>query len=376
MEEKKQNPENNTAGQTQEEEKKIVKSKIYNLIIVDESGSMGHLTQSTLSGVNETINTIKSAQEKYADTQIHTLTLVTFDGGTRREDVRTIIDNKPIVEVGEFTDYCPLGNTPLYDAMGMSITRIRNFIKNEEDATGVVTVLTDGLENASREWRAKQLGDLISQLKEEGWTFSYMGSAHDVKSVTDLLNIDNVVEFSHDDLGASSTWARESSSRMCYYEKMDRFSRNESNASVSVKLARKREFAKSYYDGRVTPDFITELESDQIFVFGSNAMGNHAGGAARQAVKSFGAVMGQGEGLQGQSYAIPTMEGLDSLRAAVNRFIEFADQHLEMKFLVTRIGCGIAGYQVSDIAPLFSRCIKMANVALPMDFWEELGLKM
>mgnify|MGYP002621770269 CR=1 FL=1 len=376
MKENNQKPENVNAGQTQTGENTNAKTRIYNLIIVDESGSMNHLTQSTLSGINETINTIKSAQEQFADTQIHTLTLVTFDGGTHKEDVRIIIDNKPVAEVCEFDDYHPWGNTPLYDAMGMSLTRIQSFIKKDEDATGVVTVLTDGLENASREWSAKQLGDLINRLKEEGWTFSYMGSAHNVKSVTDLLNIDNVVEFSHNDLGATSTWARENTSRMSFFGKLDRFSREMPNASINEKMERKRAYAKSYYSGRVTPDYITELEPDEIFVFGSNAMGQHAGGAARQAVESFGAIMGQGEGLQGQSYAIPTMEGLDNLRTAVMRFIEFADQHPEMKFLVTRIGCGIAGYRVSDIAPLFSRCIKLSNVALPVDFWEELGLKM
>ena len=111
-------------------------------------------------------------------------------------------------------------------------------------------------------------------------------------------------------------------------------------------------------------------------MFGSNAAGQHAGGAARQALEMFGAIMGQGEGLQGQSYAIPTMEGFDSLKAAVERFIIFADQHPENKFLVTRIGCGIAGYNVGDIAPLFKACVKMPNVALPYDFWNALGLKM
>mgnify|MGYP002854188476 FL=1 len=354
----------------------VGKSHIYNLIIVDESGSMGHLRQVTLSGVNETINTIKSAQKQFADTQTHTLTLVTFDSGDPRGDVRTIIDNKPVEEVGEFTDYSPNGCTPLYDAMGMSLTRLHNLIKNDKDATGVVTVLTDGLENASREWRPGPLGQLISQLKEEGWTFSYMGSAHDVKSVTDLLHIDNVVEFDHDNLGAESTWARESTSRFSLYRKMNKFKRERPQASQAEMVNAQIRYSKDFYSGRVTPDFVNHLEPGEIFVFGSNAQGMHGGGAARQAALQFGAIMGQGEGLQGQSYAIPTMEGLDSLKAAVERFIVFADEHPEMNFLVTRIGCGIAGYRDSQIAPLFKRCIKMENVALPGEFWKELGLNM
>lgn len=91
---------------------------------------------------------------------------------------------------------------------------------------------------------------------------------------------------------------------------------------------------------------------------------------------NFGAVWGQGEGLQGQSYALPTMEGMDSMRAAVERFTQFAAQHPELRFLVTRIGCGIAGYRVQQVAPLFKDCIRLENVALPADFWAELGLNM
>ena len=126
------------------------------------------------------------------------------------------------------------------------------------------------------------------------------------------------------------------------------------------------------YTHRFTPDHIRNLEPGQIFVFGSNAAGMHGGGAARTAVEKFGAVMGQGEGLQGQSYAIPTMEGLEETRNAVQRFIQFADSHREMKFLVTRIGCGIAGYTPRQIAPMFVDAIYLNNIYLPEDFWREI----
>ena len=138
------------------------KACIYNLIIVDESGSMSHLRESTLSGINETIGTIHSAQEEFAATQKHTLTLVTFDSGSNRPDVRTKIDNQPISDVKEFKDYMPNGCTPLYDAMGQSLTHLHDRIKDDKDATAVVTVLTDGLENASREWDAAGLRRLIT----------------------------------------------------------------------------------------------------------------------------------------------------------------------------------------------------------------------
>ena len=352
------------------------KASIFNLIIVDESGSMGHLREATLSGINETISTIRSAQEEYSSTQKHTLTLVTFDSNTNRPDVRTMIDNQPISEVTEFKDYMPKGCTPLYDAMGQSLTTLYNRIKDDSDATAVVTVLTDGLENASKEWTATELRRLIEQLKSEGWSFSYMGSAHNVKEVTDLLAIENVVEFSHNNLGACSTWDRERSSRRAYYEKMNVTYSEARNLSKEEILARKLRYAKEYYSPRVSPDRIDSLGGNEIFVFGSNAGGFHAGGAAAYAMRRFGAVWGQGEGLQGQSYAIPTMEGLAEMSEAIKRFTQFAAEHSNLRFLVTRIGCGIAGYSVNQVAPLFKECIPLENVALPSDFWDVLGLKM
>jgi Mg-chelatase subunit ChlD len=352
------------------------KAKIYNLIIVDESGSMSHLRKATLSGINETISTIRSAQEEFLTTQEHTLTLVTFDSGSKSQDVRTMIDNQPITEVNDFKDYMPNGCTPLYDAMGQSLTRLHDRIKDDKDATAVVTVLTDGLENASREWDAAGLRRLIEQLKSEGWSFAYMGSAHNVKEVTDLLSIENVVEFSHDNLGAGSTWVRERSSRRAYYEKMNRMYEINRQMSIEEMLERKRQYAKEYYGPRVSSDRIDHLEENEIFVFGSNASGYHGGGAAAYAMHKFGAVWGQGEGLQGQSYAIPTMEGIAEMSEAIKRFTSFAAEHSELRFLVTRIGCGIAGYSVSQVAPLFKECIPLENVALPSDFWDVLGLKM
>ena len=96
------------------------------------------------------------------------------------------------------------------------------------------------------------------------------------------------------------------------------------------------------------------------------------GGAARVAMERFGAVWGIGEGLQGQSYAIPTMEGLENTRAAVHRFIDYARNHPELTFLVTPIGCGIAGYTPCDIAPMFHSALPLANIWLPESFWEVL----
>ena len=117
---------------------------------------------------------------------------------------------------------------------------------------------------------------------------------------------------------------------------------------------------------RTTPEFITELQPGEIFVFGSNLQGAHAGGAAYVAHRNFGAIWGQGVGLQGQSYGIPTMQGgVETVRPYVNEFIQFAKDHPELTFLVTRIGCGIAGFTDAEMAPLFEKAHNMENVILP-----------
>ena len=126
---------------------------------------------------------------------------------------------------------------------------------------------------------------------------------------------------------------------------------------------------------RITPNHISKLAESEIFVFGSNLDGHHYGGAARIAEEKFGAIFGQGVGLQGQSYAIPTMHGgVDVIKPYVDEFIEFAKQHPELTFLVTRIGCGIAGFKDSEIAPLFKGALGMANIALPQSFMDIIAV--
>lgn len=121
---------------------------------------------------------------------------------------------------------------------------------------------------------------------------------------------------------------------------------------------------------RITPSFITNLQQNEIFVFGSNLQGNHAGGAARIARLHFGAEMGNGVGPQGQSYAIPTMQGgVETIKPYVDEFIDYAIRHPEQHFLVTPIGCGIAGFTPSEIAPLFEKAKDIENISLPESFW-------
>lgn len=124
---------------------------------------------------------------------------------------------------------------------------------------------------------------------------------------------------------------------------------------------------------RISPERIETLKDNEVFVFGSNLAGMHGGGAAALAYRKWGAVWGQGVGMQGQCYAIPTMHGgVDKIKPYVDEFIEYARQHMELDFLVTEIGCGIAGFVPSDIAPLFVDSLNLPNIYLPKRFMDIL----
>ncbi|MBR1850013.1 MAG: hypothetical protein IJ789_01420 [Bacteroidales bacterium] len=119
---------------------------------------------------------------------------------------------------------------------------------------------------------------------------------------------------------------------------------------------------------RVANSNITQLAEGEIFVFGSNIQGMHGGGAAWFASRNFGAQWGVGEGLTGRCYALPTMEGYASLQKAVANFTDCARKHPELTFLVTAVGCGIAGYSPAEVAPLFDQAAQLPNVYLPRVF--------
>lgn len=128
------------------------------------------------------------------------------------------------------------------------------------------------------------------------------------------------------------------------------------------------------YNRACTPERISELKENEVFVFGSNLAGAHGGGAALLAYERFGAVWGEGVGLHGQTYAIPTMQGgVDTIKPYVDDFISFAKENTHLDFLVTRIGCGIAGFRDEEIAPLFRDAIDVENIILPKEFVENIS---
>lgn len=148
----------------------------------------------------------------------------------------------------------------------------------------------------------------------------------------------------------------------------------DSFASSSLYKQQYATYVKYMVDEYFTPDYITALRENEVFVFGSNLAGHHCGGAARVARKLFGAKQGQGVGLQGQSYAIPTMQGgVETIKPYVDEFIGYARQHQELTFYVTRIGCGIAGFRDEEIAPLFKAAENMMNVIIPKSFFDVLA---
>ena len=361
-------------------------SKIYNLIILDESGSMDHIRMQALSGANETLQTIRMAQkENPADNQM--VSFVTFDSHPGRPAVRPLILCEKIDTVKdiELDQYQPYGGTPLYDAMGRTLTKLEKELKGDENHSVVVTVITDGYENDSHEYDMASIKALVEHLKDEGWSFAYMGTDHDVHGVSVSLSITNVIKFEKTEQETLETFRKERRARDRWYEEENAFNLCCPEATYEEQISAKKERAARYYqedpipgygkyEGRISTDLIRRLGRNEIFVFGSNDQGLHNGGAALKAVQRFGARMGVAEGPQGRSYAIPTVGaniGPDEIRAAFRRLVDYARQHPELTFLVTALGCGHGGYTPETMAPLLEDGIHVENIHYPFSFWQE-----
>jgi hypothetical protein len=190
---------------------------VYNVIILDKSGSMSSIARQAVDGVNETIGSIKSAQEKNPD-QTHMVTLVAFCGC----ELKTIYDNVPVAEVKPLTDkdYNPCCMTPLYDAVGTTITRVHAMKSKEMDSLAIVTIITDGYENASHEFTLTSIRSLIESYKEQGWQFTYIGADHDVEQVAFSLNIQHTLKFDKTAEGTRAMFDQDCASRGRWLGKM------------------------------------------------------------------------------------------------------------------------------------------------------------
>ena len=175
------------------ETKTYVAMNIYNVIILDESGSMTAIYDQALSGINEVLSGIRKNQEEFPDQQ-HYVSIVTFEGNGIA-GIKTRRDRLPIGKVGDFTqkDYRPGGCTPLYDAMGKTLNELEGQISADDRV--MATIITDGYENASEEYSGKAVKALVSRLREKGWTFAYIGANQDAVEVARDLNIDNALNF-------------------------------------------------------------------------------------------------------------------------------------------------------------------------------------
>lgn len=195
--------------------KTSLSGKVYNLIILDESGSMGSVWKAALDGANETIQTIKSTQTAHPE-QKQYLTFASFSdkGG---EKFRVLVDNKSIEEVKDLTakDYSPNGNTPLWDAMGFSLTRLEKSVTDQDLV--LVTIITDGYENASREYDGKKIKTLVERLSAKDWAFAYIGANQDAIEVAGQMGIKNALNFEADEDGTKAMWRKEKRSRERYY---------------------------------------------------------------------------------------------------------------------------------------------------------------
>ncbi|MBP5521266.1 MAG: VWA domain-containing protein [Bacteroidales bacterium] len=176
---------------------------IYNVIILDESGSMSSIYRPTIQSMNEVISGIRKNQKEFPD-QRHYVTIVTFEGNGP-EGVKTRRDRVPIQTVEDFSeiDYCPGGCTPLYDAMGLTLNHLESVILPEDKV--MATVITDGYENSSREYSGKTIKALVSRLREKGWVLAYIGANQDAVEVARELNIKNALNFEATPEGMSKT---------------------------------------------------------------------------------------------------------------------------------------------------------------------------
>lgn len=199
----------NTSNPVHASSEKTV-SRIANLIILDRSGSMDSIRRQAIDGVNETLGTIRSAQRTTG--LRHTVTLCSFCACEMRD---TYVDI-PAEEARNFTpdDYVPCCCTPLYDAIGRCCTQLKTRLGADAATTAVsVTIITDGYENASREWTEASVGSLIKSLQAEGWLFAYIGANQDTAKVSYNLNIRNHCSFTADADGTAAMFARERASR-------------------------------------------------------------------------------------------------------------------------------------------------------------------
>ncbi|MGM9852741.1 MAG: VWA domain-containing protein [Muribaculaceae bacterium] len=229
------NTENNTS---------IAKTTVFNLIILDESGSMYDLKKATISGCNETLNVIRGAQKQAGDRQRHLVSIYAFQSGSVPS--RYLIKNVPVAEVNNLTDrdYEPCGCTPLYDAVGMTLADLEAIANTHEDATAVVTIITDGYENSSTEYTGPRVAKMIETLKEKGWTFNFIGANIDVEQVSRTLKIDNAMSWTSDEKGTTEMYGK---FKACYSACMDEMVNEDAAMPLEARIEERKKRSRRFF---------------------------------------------------------------------------------------------------------------------------------
>ena len=195
------------------------KTPIYNLVILDKSGSMEAIRTEAINGYNETLGSIKATQLKFMDTQEHFVSLAAFCNC----GIDMIYDMTPIKDAEKLTreQYDPCCRTPLFDAIGKTVKELKRKTAETEGAAFLVTIITDGYENASKEWDSKSVGKLIDSCKEEGWMFSFIGAGEDVVKVASKISITNTMVWENTSEGTEVMFSTENQARMRFCEDLD-----------------------------------------------------------------------------------------------------------------------------------------------------------
>lgn len=223
------------------------KTPIYNLVILDKSGSMESIRTEAINGYNETLGSIKATQLKHIDTQEHFVSLAAFcDCG-----IDMIYDMTPIKDAEKLTreKYDPCCCTPLFDAIGKTVKELKRKTAEIEGAAFLVTIITDGYENASKEWNSKSVSALIDTCKEEGWMFSFIGAGVDVVRVAQTISITNTMVWENTSKGTDVMFDTENQARARFCDFLaEELCSCESMPSPGEKKHIFRKLADKYYD--------------------------------------------------------------------------------------------------------------------------------
>ena len=217
------------------------KTQVYNLVILDKSGSMESIKKEALDGYHETLGAIRAAQLKHIDTQEHFVSLAAFcDCG-----IQMIYDKTPIKDAEKLTSkqYEPCC-TPLFDAIGKTVKKLKADVKDVEDAAVLVTIITDGYENSSKEWTGPAIKKLIDECKQDGWMFSFIGAGEDVVKVATTISVTNTVVWEKTPEGTAEIFENENAAQGRFYDKMACCSCE----SVADRKKMRIKFSEEYYD--------------------------------------------------------------------------------------------------------------------------------